>query len=316
MASVVVTGGAGFLGSHLCDRLIRDGHDVICIDNFFSGSKNNIRHLIGNPQFELIRHDIVHPIVVEADLIYNLACPASPVAYQYNPIKTIKTSTLGVVNILGMAKRCRARILHTSTSEVYGDPEVHPQREDYWGHVNPLGPRSCYDEGKRVAESLCMNYHLAHGVDVRIVRIFNTYGPRMDPHDGRVVSNFLMQALRGEDLTIYGDGSQTRSFCYVDDLIEGFIKMMNQDREIGPINLGNPIENTMIELAEAVLAVTGSRSALKRQPLPQDDPRRRCPEITKARTLLNWEPRISLQTGLQKTAEYYRQILHSGVQAN
>ncbi len=307
MPTVVVTGGAGFLGSHLCDRLLRDGHDVICVDNFFSGRKDNIRHLIGNPHFEVIRHDIVYPLVVEADLIYNLACPASPVAYQHNPIKTIKTSTLGMVNMLGLAKRCKARILHTSTSEVYGDPEVHPQREDYWGHVNPLGPRSCYDEGKRVAESLCVNYHIAHKVDVRIVRIFNTYGPRMDPDDGRVVSNFLMQALRGEDLTIYGDGSQTRSFCYVDDLIEGFIRMMEQDTEIGPVNLGNPVENTMLELAEAVLAVTGSKSKLKHVDLPKDDPKRRCPDITKAKSLLNWEPQVSLKTGLQRMTEFFRE---------
>lgn len=306
MATVLVTGGAGFLGSHLCDRLLADGHEVICVDNFFSGRKDNIRHLMGNPRFEVIRHDIVYPLVVEADLIYNLACPASPVAYQYNPIKTIKTSTVGMVNMLGLAKRCKARILHTSTSEVYGDPEVHPQREDYWGHVNPVGPRSCYDEGKRVAESLCVNYHLAHDVDVRIVRIFNTYGPRMDPSDGRVVSNFLMQALRGEDLTIYGQGQQTRSFCYVDDLIEGFIRMMQQDQEIGPVNLGNPVENTMIELAEAVLAVTGSKSKLKYEPLPKDDPQRRCPDITKAKALLKWEPKVPLKQGLERTAEYYR----------
>ncbi|WP_437185660.1 UDP-glucuronic acid decarboxylase family protein [Planctomicrobium sp. SH668] len=306
MASVLVTGGAGFLGSHLCERLLNDGHDVICVDNFFSGRKENIRHLQGNSHFEVIRHDIVYPLVVEADLIYNLACPASPVAYQHNPIKTIKTSTVGMVNMLGLAKRCRARILHTSTSEVYGDPEVHPQPESYWGHVNPLGPRSCYDEGKRVAESLCMNYHLAHAVDVRIVRIFNTYGPRMDPNDGRVVSNFLMQALRGEDLTIYGDGEQTRSFCYVDDLIEGFIRMMEQDDEVGPVNLGNPVENTMIELAEAVIEVTNAKSKLIRRPLPADDPKRRCPDITKARTILNWEPQVALKEGLQRTADYYR----------
>ncbi|MCA9076877.1 MAG: NAD-dependent epimerase/dehydratase family protein, partial [Planctomycetaceae bacterium] len=229
MTTIAVTGGAGFLGSHLCERLLDRGDEVICVDNFFSGRKANIAHLMDNPRFEVIRHDIVHPLYLEAEQIYNLACPASPVAYQYNPIKTIKTSTVGMVNVLGLAKRCRARVLHTSTSEVYGDPEVHPQREDYWGHVNPLGPRSCYDEGKRVAESLCINYHDAHGVEVRIVRIFNTYGPRMDPDDGRVVSNFIMQALRGEPLTIYGDGSQTRSFCYVDDLIEGFIRMMDQD---------------------------------------------------------------------------------------
>lgn len=311
MASVVVTGGAGFLGSHLCDRLLADGHDVICVDNYFSGRKDNIRHLFSNPHFEVIRHDIVHPLVIEADLIYNLACPASPVAYQYNAIKTIKTSTVGMVNVLGMAKRCRARILHTSTSEVYGDPEVHPQREDYWGHVNPLGPRSCYDEGKRVAESLCMNYHLAHGVDVRIVRIFNTYGPRMDPNDGRVVSNFLMQALRGEDITIYGDGSQTRSFCYVDDLIEGLVRMMEQDDEIGPVNIGNPMENTMLELAETVLSVVDSKSKLVHKPLPQDDPKRRCPDITLARKTLNWEPKVTLAEGLKRTAEYYQRQLSS-----
>lgn len=309
MASVVVTGGAGFLGSHLCDRLLADGHDVICVDNYFSGRKDNIRHLLSNPHFEVIRHDIVLPLVIEADLIYNLACPASPVAYQYNAIKTIKTSTVGMVNVLGMAKRCRARILHTSTSEVYGDPEIHPQREDYWGHVNPLGPRSCYDEGKRVAESLCMNYHLAHGVDVRIVRIFNTYGPRMDPNDGRVVSNFLMQALRGEDITIYGDGSQTRSFCYVDDLIEGLVRMMEQDDEIGPVNIGNPVENTMLELAETVLSVVDSPSKLVHKPLPQDDPKRRCPDITLARKTLNWEPKVPLAEGLKRTAEYYQRQL-------
>ena len=307
MASVLVTGGAGFLGSHLCERLLKEGHDVICVDNFFSGRKQNILHLIGNPHFEVIRHDIVYPLIIEADLIYNLACPASPVAYQYNPIKTIKTSTVGMVNMLGLAKRCRARILHTSTSEVYGDPEVHPQREDYWGHVNPLGPRSCYDEGKRVAESLCVNYHLAHDVDVRIVRIFNTYGPRMDPNDGRVVSNFLMQALRGDDLTVYGDGSQTRSFCYVDDLIDGFVRMMTQDDDIGPVNLGNPVENTMLELAEAVLSVVDSKSKVCHEPLPKDDPKRRCPDISKAKKLLNWEPRVDLKTGLTATAKYYRE---------
>ncbi|MCA9088785.1 MAG: SDR family oxidoreductase [Planctomycetaceae bacterium] len=307
MATILVTGGAGFLGSHLCERLLDRGDDVICVDNFFSGRKANIRHLLGNNNFELIRHDIVHPLYVEAEQIYNLACPASPVAYQYNPIKTIKTSTVGMVNILGLAKRCRARVLHTSTSEVYGDPEVHPQREDYWGHVNPLGPRSCYDEGKRVAESLCVNYHLAHGIEVRIVRIFNTYGPRMDPNDGRVVSNFIMQALRGEDLTVYGDGQQTRSFCYVDDLISGFIAMMEQDEEIGPVNLGNPTENTMIELAEAVLEVTGSKSRIGRAPLPKDDPKQRCPDITKAKALLKWEPKVDLKTGLAHAVEYYRQ---------
>jgi UDP-glucuronate decarboxylase len=306
MATILVTGGAGFLGSHLCERLIARGDEVICVDNFFSGRKKNIEQLIGNPRFELIRHDIVHPLYVEAEQIYNLACPASPVAYQYNPIKTIKTSTLGMVNVLGLAKRCRARILHTSTSEVYGDPEVHPQREDYWGHVNPLGPRSCYDEGKRVAESLCINYHLAHDVQIRIVRIFNTYGPRMDPNDGRVVSNFIMQALRGESLTVYGEGKQTRSFCYVDDLIEGLIRMMDQNDDIGPVNIGNPVENTMLELAQAVLDVTGSKSTIAYEPLPQDDPKQRCPDITKARRVLKWEPRVDLRTGLSRAADYYR----------
>ncbi|MFG0335697.1 MAG: UDP-glucuronic acid decarboxylase family protein [Maioricimonas sp. JB049] len=306
MAVIIVTGGAGFLGSHLCDRLLDRGDEVLCVDNYFSGRKANVAHLLGNPRFELIRHDIVHPLYLEADQIYNLACPASPVAYQYNPIKTIKTSTVGMVNVLGLAKRCRARILHTSTSEVYGDPDVHPQKEDYWGNVNPIGPRSCYDEGKRVAESLCMNYHLAHDLEVRIVRIFNTYGPRMDPYDGRVVSNFIMQALRGESLTVYGDGKQTRSFCYVDDLVEGLIRMMDQDDHTGPVNLGNPVENTMIELAQAVLDVTGSSSELQFDPLPQDDPKQRCPDITLAKQLLSWEPTVELKTGLAATAEYYR----------
>ena len=306
MATILVTGGAGFLGSHLCERLLAENHEVICVDNFFSGRKANIQHLTSNPNFEVIRHDIVHPLYIEADQVYNLACPASPIAYQYNPIKTIKTSTVGTVNVLGLAKRCGARVLHTSTSEVYGDPEVHPQTEDYWGHVNPLGPRSCYDEGKRVAESLCMNYHLAHDVEVRIVRIFNTYGPRMDPNDGRVVSNFIMQALRGENLTVYGDGSQTRSFCFVSDLIEGFIRMMNVDDQPGPVNLGNPTENTMLELAEAVLDVTGSNSKITHEPLPQDDPKRRCPDITRAKSILDWSPQVDLKTGLQATTEYYR----------
>jgi UDP-glucuronate decarboxylase len=307
MATILVSGGAGFLGSHLCERLIARGDDVICVDNYFSGRKENIAGLIGNPRFELIRHDIVHPLYIEADQVYNLACPASPVAYQYNPIKTIKTSTVGMVNMLGLAKRCRARLLHTSTSEVYGDPEIHPQREDYWGHVNPLGPRSCYDEGKRVAESLCMNYHLAHGLEIRIVRIFNTYGPRMDPNDGRVVSNFIMQALRGEPLTVYGEGSQTRSFCFVDDLVEGLIRMMDQDEDIGPVNIGNPVENTMLELAQAVLEVTGSKSKIGFKPLPQDDPKQRCPDISKAKRVLNnWEPKVDLRTGLSKAVDYYR----------
>jgi len=307
MSTILVTGGAGFLGSHLCEKLIERGNNVICVDNFFSGRKANIAHLVGHPQFELIRHDIVHPLFVECDRIFNLACPASPVAYQYNPIKTIKTSTVGMVNMLGLAKRCRARLLHTSTSEVYGDPDVHPQTEDYWGNVNPLGPRSCYDEGKRVAESLCINYHLAHEVQVRIVRIFNTYGPRMAPDDGRVISNFILQALRGEPLTIYGDGTQTRSFCYVDDLIDGFLRMMDQDDHPGPINLGNPVENTMLELAQAVIEVTGSKSELVHRPLPKDDPRRRCPDITRAKQLLHWTPKVPLKTGLERTVAYYRQ---------
>jgi UDP-glucuronate decarboxylase len=311
MTTILVTGGAGFLGSHLCDRLIERGDDVICVDNFFTGRKENIQHLIGNSRFELIRHDIVFPLFVECDQIYNLACPASPVAYQFNPIKTIKTSTVGMVNMLGLAKRCRARILQASTSEVYGDPEVHPQTEDYWGYVNPLGPRSCYDEGKRIAESLCMNYHESNGVEVRIIRIFNTYGPRMDPNDGRVISNFICQALRGEPITIYGDGQQTRSFCYRDDLIEGMIRLMDNNEHTGPVNIGNPDEKTMLELAQAVIAATGSKSELKFEPLPKDDPKQRCPDITRARNWLGWEPRVPLNVGLAKTVEYYRQLLAS-----
>ncbi|MBB01108.1 MAG: NAD-dependent dehydratase [Planctomyces sp.] len=306
--TVLVTGGAGFLGSHLCDRLIEMGDDVICVDNFFSGSKQNIKHLLGHPRFELIRHDIVHPLFIEADQVYNLACPASPKAYQYNPIKTIKTSTVGMVNVLGLAKRCGARVLHTSTSEIYGDPEVHPQPEEYWGNVNPVGPRSCYDEGKRVAESLCINYHIAHRLEVRIVRIFNTYGPRMHPDDGRVVSNFIMQALHGKPLTLYGDGLQTRSFCYVDDLIEGFIRMMNQTETIGPVNLGNPGEFTMKQLAQAVLEITGATSGMTHEPLPQDDPKQRCPDISRAEKYLNWRPETNLHQGLQRTIEFYRQV--------
>lgn len=309
MATILVTGGAGFVGSHLCDRLIERGDDVICLDNLFTGRKRNIEHLLGNPRFEFIRHDIVHPIYVEADQIYNMACPASPEAYQYNPIKTIKTSTVGMVNVLGLAKRCKARILQASTSEVYGDPMVHPQKEEYWGHVNPIGPRSCYDEGKRVAESLCVNYHLEHGMEIRIVRIFNTYGPRMDPNDGRVISNFIMQALRGEPLTIYGDGSQTRSFCYVSDLVDGLMRLMDQDEHIGPVNVGNPGEYTIRELAETVLELTGSKAELGREPLPADDPKQRCPDITRAREWLGWEPKVPLKEGLEPTIAYYRERL-------
>ena len=310
MRSILVTGGAGFLGSHLCERLLEHGDNVVCLDNFFTGRKENILHLIGNPRFELIRHDIVDPISLEVDQIFNLACPASPVAYQYNPIKTIKTSTVGVVNVLGLAKRCKARILHASTSEVYGDPAIHPQREDYWGNVNPIGPRSCYDEGKRVAESLCVNYHQEHNLEVRLIRIFNTYGPRMDPNDGRVISNFITQALRGEALTIYGDGTQTRSFCYVDDLIHGMMLLMDKDTEVGPVNIGNPSEFTMLELAEEVLkAIPESHSAIEHRPLPQDDPKQRCPDISKAKTLLGWSPSVDLRTGLGKTVAYYREEL-------
>lgn len=310
MQPILVTGGAGFLGSHLCDRLLEQGHEVICVDNFFTGRKANIAHLLTHPRFELIRHDIVSPLTVEVSQIYNLACPASPVAYQFNPIKTIKTSSVGMVNMLGLAKRCRARILQASTSEVYGDPEVHPQTEDYWGRVNPIGPRSCYDEGKRIAESLCVNYALAHKVETRLIRIFNTYGPRMDPNDGRVISNFITQALRGKPLTVYGDGSQTRSFCFCDDLIDGMLRLMNHDNnELGPVNIGNPIEKTMLELAQAVLAATGSASKIAHEELPKDDPTRRCPNIDKAKRELGWSPRVNLQDGLAKTVAYYREQL-------
>jgi UDP-glucuronate decarboxylase len=310
MATILVTGGAGFLGSHICDRLIARGDDVICVDNFFTGRKENVRHLLSNPRFELVRHDIVHPLFLEADRIFNMACPASPEHYQFNAIKTIKTSTVGMVNMLGLAKRCGARLLQASTSEVYGDPQVHPQREDYWGHVNPIGLRSCYDEGKRVAETLCMEYHRAHKLDVRLIRIFNTYGPRMDPKDGRVVSNFITQALLGEPITIYGTGQQTRSFCYVDDLVEGILRMMDQDTQVGPVNLGNPGEFTMLELAQAVLELTGSKSKLEHRPLPSDDPRQRCPDIARAKEWLGgWEPKIKLREGLERTIPYYREQL-------
>ena len=308
MTTVLVTGGAGFLGSHLCDRLIARGDEVICVDNFFTGKRRNIQHLLDHPRFEVIRHDIVHPLYLEVDRIFNLACPASPEAYQFNPIKTIKTSTVGMVNVMGLAKRCQARVLHASTSEVYGDPLVHPQTEDYWGHVNPIGPRSCYDEGKRIAESLLMNYHEAHGTEIRIIRIFNTYGPRMDPNDGRVISNFIRQALVGDDITIYGDGTQTRSFCYYEDLIEGMLRLMDQDDQTGPVNIGNPVENTMLELAEAVIAAIGSSSKITHLPLPKDDPQQRCPDITRARKWLGWEPKVLLEDGLEQTIDWHRNL--------
>jgi UDP-glucuronate decarboxylase len=302
----LVTGGAGFLGSHLCDRLIKDGHEVVCIDNLFTGSKRNIAHLLSNPRFEFVRHDVIDPFKFEVDRIYNLACPASPPHYQYNPIKTVKTSVMGAINCLGLAKRLKARVLQASTSEVYGDPQVHPQREDYWGHVNPIGKRSCYDEGKRCAETLFFDYHRENKVDIRVVRIFNTYGPRMHENDGRVVSNFIAQALRGEDLTVYGTGNQTRSFCYVDDLIEGFVRFMDQSTTVGPVNLGNPGEFTMLSLAELTLRLVGGKSRIVHKPLPADDPQQRCPEISLARRLLNWEPAIQLEEGLKRTIADFR----------
>ncbi|MCE1226493.1 MAG: SDR family oxidoreductase [Geobacteraceae bacterium] len=303
---ILVTGGAGFLGSHLCERLLNEGNDVICLDNLFTGSKDNIIHLMDNHRFELIRHDIVEPILLEVDRIYNLACPASPVHYQYNPVKTVKTSVMGMINMLGMAKRVKARILQASTSEVYGDPQVHPQKEDYWGNVNPIGIRSCYDEGKRVAETLMMDYHRQNKVDIRIIRIFNTYGPRMAENDGRVVSNFMLQALRNEDITVFGEGRQTRSFCYVSDLIDGMIKMMENDQEfIGPVNLGNPVENSILEFAEKIITITGSKSKIINKPLPQDDPKQRRPDITLAQEKLGWQPVVDLETGLKTTADYF-----------
>jgi len=303
---ILVTGGAGFLGSHLCERLLNEGNDVICLDNLFTGSKDNIIHLMDNHRFELIRHDIVEPILLEVDRIYNLACPASPVHYQYNPVKTVKTSVMGMINMLGMAKRVKARILQASTSEVYGDPQVHPQREDYWGNVNPIGIRSCYDEGKRVAETLMMDYHRQNNVDIRIIRIFNTYGPRMAENDGRVVSNFMLQALKNEDITVFGEGRQTRSFCYVSDLIDGMIKMMeNEQKFIGPVNLGNPVENSILEFAEKIITITGSKSKIINKPLPQDDPKQRRPDITLAQEKLGWQPVVDLETGLKTTADYF-----------
>ncbi len=308
---ILVTGGAGFLGSHLCERLLKEGNEVICVDNFYTGQKANIAHLLNNPYFEVIRHDITFPLYVEVDEIYNLACPASPVHYQFDPVQTTKTSVHGAINMLGLAKRLKIKILQASTSEVYGDPLIHPQREDYWGNVNPIGPRSCYDEGKRCAETLFFDYHRQYRLRIKVARIFNTYGPRMYPDDGRVVSNFIMQALRGEDITIYGDGSQTRCFCYVDDMIDGLIKLMNSpDSFTGPVNLGNPVEITILELAQMIIELTGSSSKIEFLPLPENDPRRRRPDITLAREKLRWEPKTDLTAGLLKTIEYFRGIMN------
>jgi len=304
---IMVTGGAGFLGSHLCERLLADGHDVLCVDNYFTGSRHNIAHLLNNTRFEAMRHDVTFPLYVEVDEIYNLACPASPVHYQFDPVQTTKTSVHGAINVLGLAKRLGARILQASTSEVYGDPTVHPQPEEYWGNVNPIGPRACYDEGKRCAETLFFDYHRQHGLPIKVVRIFNTYGPRMHPNDGRVVSNFIMQALKGEPITIYGEGQQTRAFCYVDDLIEGFVRFMGTpEQHTGPLNLGNPGEFTMLELAEKVIRLTGTSSKIIHKPLPQDDPKQRRPDIAKAKSLLGWEPKVPLDEGLERTIAYFR----------
>lgn len=306
---VVVTGGAGFLGSHLCERLLAKNHDVICLDNFYTGQKNNINHLLSNKKFELIRHDVTFPIYIEVDQIYNLACPASPVHYQLDPVQTTKTSVHGAINMLGLAKRCNAKILQASTSEVYGDPEVHPQPEEYWGRVNPIGIRSCYDEGKRCAETLFFDYFRQHQLEIKVMRIFNTYGPRMHPNDGRVVSNFIVQALRGESITIYGDGQQTRSFCFVDDLIDGMVLLMNSQVDVtGPINFGNPMEFTVLELAELVLKIVGGKSKLIFKPLPEDDPRQRQPNIQQARDVLKWEPKVTLEDGLTRTVEYFKEL--------
>lgn len=305
----LITGGAGFVGSHLCDRLIARGEEVICLDNFYSGSKSNIRHLLSHPRFEMVRHDIWLPIYLEVDRIYNLACPASPVHYQRDPVATVKTSVLGAINMLGLAKRRGARILQASTSEVYGDPEIHPQVETYWGNVNPIGPRACYDEGKRCAETLFFDYRRQHKLDIRVIRIFNTYGPRMQINDGRVVSNFIVQALRGDDITIFGDGTQTRSFCYVDDLVEGMVRMMDQDRLAGPLNLGNPAEFTILEFAERILSLTNSKSKLVFRALPADDPKQRQPDIATAREQLQWSPKVSLEDGLRETVDYFRRVL-------
>jgi UDP-glucuronate decarboxylase len=310
MKRILITGGAGFLGSHLCERLLEEGNEILCLDNFFTGSKNNVMHLLRNASFELIRHDIINPFFIEVDQIYNMACPASPVHYQYNPIKTIKTNVMGTINTLGMAKRLRVKILLASTSEVYGNPEVNPQGENYWGRVNPIGVRSCYDEGKRAAECLMMDYHRQNNVTVKIVRIFNTYGPRMALNDGRVVSNFIVQALRGKDLTVYGDGSQTRAFCYVDDMTDGIIRMMaSPDDFLGPVNLGNPEEFSILELAETIIRMTGIKSKISFNPLPQDDPTQRKPDITLAGNMLGWEPKVGLEEGLEKTIAYFRKVL-------
>jgi UDP-glucuronate decarboxylase len=310
---ILVTGGAGFIGSHLCERLLREGNEVICLDNFFTGRRENVFHLLDNPRFELLRHDVIEPVLLEVDQIYNLACPASPIHYQYNPVKTVKTSVMGTINMLGLAKRVHARILQASTSEVYGDPEVHPQTESYWGNVNPVGIRSCYDEGKRIAETLMMDYHRQNNVDIRIPRIFNTYGTRMLEDDGRVVSNFIVQALRGEQLTIYGTGEQTRSFCYVDDLVDGLIRLMNTEGIHDPLNLGNPSEFTIKELAEEVKRICNSKVEIKYLPLPQDDPRQRKPDITRARQLLGWNPTIPLSEGLEKTVAYFAERINTEV---
>jgi UDP-glucuronate decarboxylase len=308
--NILITGGAGFLGSHLCDALIEKGYDILCVDNFFTGNKSNISHLLTNPNFTLIRHDVTFPLYVEVDQIYNLACPASPIHYQFDPVQTTKTSVHGAINMLGLAKRLKARILQASTSEVYGDPEIHPQTEEYWGHVNPIGIRSCYDEGKRCAETLFFDYWRQHKLEIKVMRIFNTYGPRMHPNDGRVVSNFIVQALNNKPITIYGDGSQTRSFCYVDDLIAGMIKLMESHKSItGPINMGNPSEFTMIELAELVIKLTSSRSKLKFKPLPEDDPKQRQPNISLAKSKLNWSPKVPLEEGLNKTITYFKNLL-------
>jgi UDP-glucuronate decarboxylase len=310
MRKILVTGGAGFLGSHLCERLVGEGHDVICLDNFYTGGKDNIKHLLGRPSFELLRHDVTFPLYVEVEQIYNLACPASPIHYQRDPVQTTKTSVHGAINMLGLAKRTRARILQASTSEVYGDPEVHPQPEGYWGRVNPIGPRSCYDEGKRCAETLFFDYYRQHQLDIKVVRIFNTYGPRMHPNDGRVVSNFIVQALRGEDLTLYGKGTQTRSFCYVDDLIDALVRMMGTARGFtGPVNVGNPGEFTMLALAEMVLRLTGAKSKLRYLPAPEDDPMQRQPDIALAKDKLGWAPRVALEDGLKETIAYFRKTL-------